>query len=60
MKLRVFILLALALFAFSTPMLVTLQVSEPKIHGASYSIIRNANSPLQPCGDPIDNPDFPH
>jgi hypothetical protein len=60
LKLRAAILLTLALLAFSTPMLVTLNVSAPKLHGASCGIVENVNPPMQPCGDPIDNPDFPH
>jgi len=60
LKLRAAFLLALALLAFSTPMFVTLNVSAPKLHGASRGIIENVDVPVQPCGDPIDNPDFPH
>lgn len=60
MKLKAFILLTLALLAFSTPVLVTLNVSAPKLSGVLSGIIKNG-SPPQPCGDPIDDePDFPH
>jgi hypothetical protein len=59
-KLRAFILLALTVLAFATPVLVTLNVSAPKIHRASSDIIKNADSPVLPCGDPIEDPDFPH
>jgi len=60
LKLRAAILLTLALLAFSTPMIVTLNVSAPKLNGASCGIIENVDSPVQPCGDPIGDPDFPH
>lgn len=59
MKLKVFILLTLALLVFSTPVLVTLDVSTPKLNGAPWGIIKN-DSPLQPCGDPVDDPEVPH
>lgn len=59
MKLKVLILLTLALLAFSTPILVTLNVATPKFHGVVYDIAKNDSS-VQPCGDPIDDPDFPH
>jgi len=59
-KLRAFILLTLALLAFATPVLATLNASAPKLHRASSDIINNANSPVLPCGDPIEDPDFPH
>ena len=60
MKLKTFVLLALALLAFSTPMLVTMNVSAPKLHSVSYGTIKSINFPVQPCGDPIEDPDFPH
>ena len=60
MKLKALILLTLALLAFSTPVLVTLNVSAPKLHSASSDIIKNVDSPMQPCGDPIGDTEFPH
>jgi len=60
LKLKIFILLTLALLVFTTPVLVTLNVSAPKLYGALWGITKN-DSPLQPCGDPIDDePDLPH
>ena len=60
MKLKVFILLALVLLVFSTPIFVTANVSAPKLNSALRGITKS-DSPLQPCGDPIgDDPDVPH
>jgi hypothetical protein len=59
LKLKAFILLTLALLVFSTPVLVTLNVSTPKLNGALWGITKN-HSPLQPCGDPVEDPEFPH
>jgi hypothetical protein len=53
LKLKVLILLTLALLVFSTPVLVNLNVSMPKPIGALWGITKN-HSPLQPCGDPVD------
>jgi hypothetical protein len=59
LKLKVFILLTLALLVFSTPILVTLNVSAPKFNGALWGIIKNG-SPVKPCGEPVGDPEFPH
>ena len=61
MKLKVFVLLTLALSVFSTPVLVTMNVSAQKFSDVSCNIIKNTSLPVQPCGDPIDDePDLPH
>ena len=61
MKLKVFVLLILALSVFSTPVLVTMNVSAQKFSDVSCNIIKNASLPVQPYGDPIDDePDIPH
>jgi hypothetical protein len=60
LKLKALILLTLALLAFSTPVLVTLNVSAPKLHGTSRGIINNIESSVHPCGDPVDDPELPH
>ena len=59
LKLKVLILLILALLVFSTPVLVNLNVSMPKPNGALWGITKNHSS-LQPCGDPVDDPEIPH
>jgi hypothetical protein len=61
LELKIFILLTLTLLVFSTPILVTMNVSAPDFFGAPFNIIKNASSPVQPCGDPVeDDPDLPH
>ena len=60
MKLRVAFMLALALLAFGASILVSLDVSIPKLHTVSYGITRNVDLPVQPCGDPVPGPNFPH
>jgi hypothetical protein len=38
-----------------------MNVSAPDFFGAPFNIIKNASSPVQPCGDPVeDDPDLPH
>jgi len=59
LKPKVLILLTLALLIFSTPVLVNLTVPMPKLNGAFWGIAKN-RSPLQPCGDPVDDPEIPH
>jgi len=60
LKLKVAFLLALALLAFGASMLVTLNVSAPKLNGVLYGITEDVGLPVQPCGDPVTDPDFPH
>jgi len=59
LKLKALVLLALALLAFSTSVLVTLDVSAPKFSSALWDVIKNDSS-LQPCGEPINDPELPH
>jgi len=60
LKLKVTFLLALALLAFGASMLVGQDVSTPRLHTVSYGITRNVGLPVQPCGDPVTGPSFPH
>ena len=59
MKLKVAILLALALSAFATPMLATLSMSPSKLYSVSSSFV-NDDPPSQPEGDPVEGGGFPH
>jgi hypothetical protein len=59
LKLKVLILLALAVFVFSTPILVTVNVPAPTLGDALWDIATNG-SPLHPCGDPVNDSEFPH
>jgi len=60
LKLRVAFLLALALLAFGTSILVSLDASMPRLHTVSYGFTGNVGLPVQPCGDPVDGPNLPH
>ena len=60
MKLKVAFLLALALLASGTSMLVSLNVSAPKLNGVLYGITEDVGLPVEPCGDPVEGSDFPH
>ena len=60
MKLKVAFLLALALLASGTSVLVSLNISAPKLHGVLYGITEDVGLPVQPCGDPVPGPNFPH
>jgi len=60
LKFRLAFLLALALLAFGASMLVGLDVSAPRLHSVSYGTARNVGLPVQPCGDPVEGPNFPH
>jgi hypothetical protein len=59
LKLKALILLTLALFIFSAPVLVTVKVSSPKLNDALWNIVTNG-LPLHPCGDPVEDPEIPH
>ncbi len=59
MKLKALILLALAVLVFSAPVLVTLNVSAPKLNDALWDIVTNG-PPLRPWGDPVEDPEIPH
>jgi hypothetical protein len=59
LKLKALILLTLALFVFAAPVLVTVQVSSPKLDDALWNIVTN-DLPPHPCGDPVEDPEIPH
>lgn len=60
MKLKVAFLLALALLASGSSVLISLNVSAPKLHDVLYGVTGDEGLPVQPCGDPVVDPDFPH
>jgi hypothetical protein len=59
LKLKALVLLALALLAFSIPVLMTLNASAPNLSSTLWDIIKNDSS-LRPCGEPINDPELPH
>jgi len=61
LKMKVAILLALALCAVATSMLTTLNLSMPKLSDISHSMTDIIKSSARPLGDPVDNDgDVPH
>lgn len=62
MKMRVVFFLVLALFAFATFTLVTLNSAMPELHNVPCNVTNDGESPpVQPLGDPVDNDgDVPH
>ncbi len=60
LKLKVAILLVLALSAFAIPTLATLNTSPSKLYNVSNSFVNDEDAPSQPQGDPVPGGGFPH
>jgi len=61
LKVKVVILLALALFAFAMPTITTFNLSVRQLYGSSNILTGYDDPPVQPTGDPIDDEgNIPH